>query len=255
MGVPTRFCGNCGSPLAPGATFCGRCGAPVAAAAAAYPAYAYPQAPPRAGRIGTDRTTQIAVAIGLIAILIIATVVVSALAIRNAEGTHQPCTSNCSPKIVTPLPASATFKSSAFKFEVDYSADWTVEDQSNAGIALSTDMGSVSVVGSKSSGSLDQVIQGVVGALPTATWQSVTLVGDLKGAHLGEQNGLGAIYSANLVGSNSTASKVRFAVIAATKNGVTVVMFAVDPADPQHFANGMPEGQLFDYMCAVFRWG
>jgi hypothetical protein len=57
------------------------------------------------------------------------------------------------------------------------------------------------------------------------------------------------------VGSNSTATKVRFVVIAATKNGVTVVMFAVNQADPQHFANGMPEGQLFDYMCTAFRWG
>jgi hypothetical protein len=99
------------------------------------------------------------------------------------------------------------------------------------------------------------VTQGVVNALPSASWQSVTKVIDLKGAHLGGQNGLGAIYSANLVGSNTTATKVRFAVVAATRNGVTVVMFAVDPADTKDFASGMPEGQLFDYMCTVFRWG
>jgi len=120
---------------------------------------------------------------------------------------------------------------------------------------LATQIGSVTLVGSKGSEPLDQVILGVVNALPSATWQSVTRVGDLKGAHLAEQSGLGAVYSANLVGSNSTAAKVRFAVIAASRGGVTVVMFAVDPADPQHFANGMAEGQLFDYMCTVFRWG
>lgn len=256
MAVQTRFCGTCGTPLAAGATFCGRCGAPVAPTPIpVYAGYAYPRAQPRAGRIGGDRTTQIAVAIGLLAVLIVVTVAVSALAIRSAEGSHHNCTSNCNPKLVTPLPASATYTSPEFKYSVDYSKSWTVESQDNAGIVLATQMGSVSVAGSKGGQALDQVILGVVGALPSATWQSVTRVSNLKGAHLAEQNGLGAVYSANLIGSNSTATKVRFAVIAAAKNGITVVMFAVDPADPQHFANGMPEGQLFDYMCTVFRWG
>lgn len=256
MAVQSRFCGNCGAPLAPGAPFCGRCGAPVAATPIPiYQGYTYPRAAPRAGRIGGDRTTQIAVAIGLLAVLVVVTVAVSALAIRTAEGSHHNCTSNCNPKIVTPLPASATYTSTEFKYSVDYSQSWTVESQDNAGIVLVTHIGSVSVAGSRGSQPLDQVILGVVGALPSAKWQSVTRVSDLKGAHLAEQTGLGAVYSANLIGSNSTAVKVRFAVIAASKNGVTVVMFAVDPADPQHFANGMPEGQLFDYMCTVFRWG
>jgi hypothetical protein len=256
MAIQTRFCGNCGTALAPGAPFCGRCGAAVAPTPIPiYAGYAYPQARPRAGRIGGDRTTQIAVAIGLLSVLIVVTVVVSALAIRGAGDTHHNCTSNCNPKIVTPLPASATYTSTEFKFSVDYSQRWTVESQDGASVVLGTQLGSVSVVGSKGSQPLDQVILGVVGALPSSTWQSVTRVSDLKGAHLAEQDGLGAVYSANLVGSNSTASKVRFVVIAASRNGVTVVLFAVDPADPQHFANGMAEGQLFDYMCTVFRWG
>jgi zinc-ribbon domain len=256
MAVQTRFCGNCGAPLQPGSPFCGRCGAPVAPTPIPiYAQYAYPQARPRAGRIGGDRTTQIAVAIGLLAILIVVTVGVTAFAILNSTGSVLPCTSNCSPKIVTPLPASATYRSSQFGFQVDYSANWTVEGQDGAHIDLGTSMGSVSVAGSKVNAPLDQVIQGVVSALPSANWQSVALVGSIKGAHLADQDGLGALYSANLVGSNSTATKVRFAVIAAAKNGVTVVMFAVDPADTQHFVSGMPEGQLFDYMCTIFRWG
>ena len=44
-------------------------------------------------------------------------------------------------------------------------------------------------------------------------------------------------------------------MITATKGSVTVVVFAVDPADPRIIAHGMPEGVLFDYMCTVFRWG
>ena len=98
-------------------------------------------------------------------------------------------------------------------------------------------------------------MQATVAALPSATWQSVKLVNGVKGAHLGDQDGLGQIYSANLIGTNSKAAVVRFAVIAATKANVTVVVFAVDPADTSHYANGMAEGFLFDYMCTEFRWG
>jgi hypothetical protein len=32
------------------------------------------------------------------------------------------------------------------------------------------------------------------------------------------------------------------------------VIFAVDPADTKNFANGMPEGQEFDYVLQEFRW-
>ena len=62
------------------------------------------------------------------------------------------------------------------------------------------------------------------------------------------------MYSANLLGSNSTSAQVRFAVIIATRGGVTVVIFAADPADPKNSPHGIPEAQSFDYMCSEFRW-
>jgi len=43
-------------------------------------------------------------------------------------------------------------------------------------------------------------------------------------------------------------------VIAATRGDVTVIVFAVDPADPKGSPNGMPEGQAFDYLCTEFSW-
>ncbi len=272
MAVQTAFCGNCGNPLAPGATFCGRCGTPVTAAAAvpvptqagpplqypgyaAYPAYAYPRANPAPGRISRDHTTQIAVAMGLIFLLIIATVVVSLIAINNNTGSHQPCTQNCGPKIGQALPAPATYKSTKYGFEVDYDPSWKVQNNAAEGVQLSTDAGGVTVFGSKGgSQGLDQVIASFVNSLPSASYQDVAAVMDIKGAHLGDQNGLGAIYSANFVGSNSGAVKVRFAVIAATRNGLNVVLFAINEADAKDFASGIPEGQLFDYMCTTFRW-
>ena len=110
------------------------------------------------------------------------------------------------------------------------------------------------MIGQPSEKPLDQVINAFVTALPSATYQDVAPVMALKGAHLGDENGVGAIYSANFIGSNSSAIKVRFAVIAASKNNVTVLMFAINQADLKDCASGMPEGQLFDYMCAEFTW-
>ena len=263
MAIQAQFCGRCGSPVAPGVPFCGRCGAPQFAAAvaspaamASSPAYSYRIAPPGAfpGTRG-PKLPQIMVAGGLLIILSVATVAVSAFAVSRAiGGTHATCRANCSPKIVTPLPESNTYRSSTFKYEVDYSSQWTVQSQDASGISLGTKVGHLDVVGTKASASLSQVIEATVAALPTATWQNVIQVSDLKGAHIGDQDGLGFVYSANLVGSNATATKVALVVIAATRGGVTVVIFAADPADPKTFPNGMPEGQAFDYLCQEFRW-
>src|SRR6202171_1229187 len=120
MAALHRFCGRCGSPVAPGATFCGRCGAPhVMAASMAAPApYVYRAAPPGVfpGTRG-PRLPQIMVAGGLLVILSVVTVAISAFAVsRVIGGTHATCTANCSPKIVTPLPESNTYKSTAFKY-------------------------------------------------------------------------------------------------------------------------------------------
>jgi len=253
-----RYCGRCGAPVQPGAPFCGRCGAPQALqAVAAAPVYSYPVAPrsayPTTPRFGTS---QVAIAGALLAILAIVTVALSAFAVsRFVGGSRSTCLINCAPKIITPLPESNTYRSSTYKFEVDYSSTWTVRSQDSSGISLGTKLGLVEVAGMKSSQSLEQVIQATVAALPTANWQDVVQFSDLKGAHIGDQDGLGAVYSANLIGSNSTASKVQFAVIVASRGGVTVVIFAVDPADVKNSPHGMPEAQSFDYMCSEFRWG
>ncbi len=222
----------------------------------AYPVYAYPQAAPATGRISRGgHAAQIAVAMGLIFLLIIGATIVSVFALLNNTGHHPVCTQNCGPKIGTALPASATFTSSTYGFQVDYDAAWTVQDKTGEGIQLSTDAGGVAFIGQHASQPLDQVISDFVSNLPSATYQDVRPLMEIKGAHLGDENGAGTIYSANFIDSNASAIKVRFAVIAASKGGVTVVMFAINEADTQDFPSGMPEGQKFDYMCTEFRWG
>jgi hypothetical protein len=198
--------------------------------------------------------SQIAIAGALLLILAVVTIVVSAFAASQfGGGARAVCRSDCAPKIVTPLPEAATFRSSAFKFQVNYSSAWTVRSQDANGILLGTQVGSVQVTGQKG-GQPSQVLQATVAALPNAKWQNVTLVSDLKGAHIGNQDGVGAVYSANLVGGSQTATPVRFALIVASYNGVTVVVFAVDPALPKQYPNGMPEGADFDYLCTEFSW-
>ena len=262
MAIQARFCGQCGAQLVPGAPVCSRCGAPQLAMAAVGPpqappaayryAYAQPGSFPAATRV---KVPQIMVVGGLLLILAIAVVSVSAFAVLRAIGTHTTCTADCSPKFVTPLPESSTYRSASFKFEVDYNTTWKVQAQDANGVSFGTRLGRLDVVGSRSGQSLRQLISAIVSALPSSKWQSVSRVSDLKGAHIGDQDGLGAIYSANLVGSNATSVKVRFAVIAATRAGVSVVIFAVDPADTKNFPSGIPEGQEFDYLCQEFRWG
>jgi hypothetical protein len=195
------------------------------------------------------------VAAGLLIILSVVTVVGTAFAVSQVLGNHKSCTQNCGARIVTPLPAPASYQSSAYGFQVDYNPNWTVRNQDAQSVTLATKFGLLSVVGAKSGQPNDQLMQAAVSALPSSQWQDVLHVSDLKGAHIGEQDGTGAVYSANLVGSNATASKVRFVIIAATRNGVTVVIFGANTADLKNYPNGIPEGEQFDALCQQFRWG
>lgn len=262
MTVQPRFCGRCGTQVPPGAPFCGRCGAPQAPLPiATLPTYAYPSSygyPPAPARTLTGLRRiggpQVMVAAGLLIILLVVTVVVSALAVSQVIGNHKPCTSNCGARIVTPLAAPATYKSSAFGFEVAYDPNWTVRTQDAQSVTLATKLGLLQVAGTKSGDPLDQVIQSAVSALPSSTWQDVGKVSDLKGAHVGDQNGIGAVYSANLIASNGTAAQVRFFMVAATEGGVTVLIFGVNPADTKNYPNGIPEGEDFDALLQEFQW-
>ena len=187
-------------------------------------------------------------------VVLVAAVGIGLVAIAQFAASHRStCTTNCAPKIVTPLPEEQTYPSSKYGYVVSYSSDWKVRDQNDEGVLLGTHIGSVEVVGSKG-GSPEQAVDFTVSGLSTSRWQDVTKLGLLHGAHIGEEQGVGAVYSANLISASQAATKVRFAVIAATHGDVTVVIFAVDPADTKGAANGMAEGQEIDYLCTEFSW-
>ena len=220
------------------------------------PAYRYGPAPgatfPPAGQ---PKLGPMVIAGGLVAVLVVAALIAGLLAVNQLGrgGNHATCTVNCAPKFVTPLAEQASYRSSAFGYQVNYSARWTVRAQDASGITLGTKIGEVHVSGSRSS-SPQQALDAAIAGLPTSTWQDVTMIDQLKGAHLGEVLGVGAVYSANLVGASQTATKVRIGIIAASNNGVTVVVMLTDPADPKDSPNGLPEGQQVDYLCTEFAW-
>ena len=257
IAAQTRYCGRCGAPLGPGAGFCGRCGTPVLnPAIAPRPVYSYAPAPPApAYRAATQpRLGMVLVAGGLIAILVVVGLVVGGIAVsRLARGGHATCTSNCAPKFVTALPEQASFRSTAFGFTVSYPSRWTVRSSDPTGIELGTKLGQVSVKGVKGQ-SADEAARLAVFGLPSSQWQDITTVTTLKGPHLGEVQGIGGVYSANLVGASQTATKVRIGVVAAQYRDVTVVVFVADPFDKSR-PNGIPEGQAVDYLCTEFDWG
>jgi hypothetical protein len=251
------YCGRCGAPLAPGARFCGRCGTPVLVqAAVAAPVYGYAPAPRAAYPTAAQgRLAAPLIAGGLVAILLVVAIVVGAIAVSQAaRGGHSTCTSHCPPKFVTPLAEQASYTSSVYKFTVNYSSRWTLRDQSGTGVILGTRVGSVQVMGS-SGQDPGQALQASLRALPSSTWQDLTPVAALKGAHIGDVEGVGEVYAANLVGTSQTATKVRVAVIAAAKGPVTVVIVATDPVDTKSSPTGFPEAQVIDYMCTEFAWG
>src|SRR4029077_17338155 len=165
---------------------------------AAPAAYGYRLAPPGAfPRAGRVKLPPLMVVGGLLLILVVGVAVISLFAASRGFGTHSTCTSDCGPKVGTQLLESNTFRSVTFRFQVDYSSSWKVLHQDASSISLGTKIGRVDIVGSSSSQSLVDLINGTVSALPSSSWQGVTKVSDLKGAHIGDQDGLGAIYSAN----------------------------------------------------------
>src|SRR5260370_65071 len=153
MAVQAHFSGVWGGQVPPGAPYCGRCGPPQAPLpVVTTPAYAYPAAPPRQA-VGVRRVggSQIAVAAGLLVILSAVAVGVSSfVASQVIGGTHKNCTSTCGARIVTPLAAPATFKSSAYGYAVEYDPDWTVRSQDAQGVVLATKLGQLQVSGTKS---------------------------------------------------------------------------------------------------------
>jgi hypothetical protein len=224
----------------------------MAAPVAPYPQYRYVYAPaaparPQVGPVGW------AAALG--GVVGFAVLLFSLVAILAIKGVFAPCTVNCGPLRVTPFPEPSSFTSRAFGYKVGYPSTWSIEQQDDAGIVLATKLhGSFAVRGTKNGKSDDQLLQDAIAGLPSSQWQNVQEVGPLHGAHIGGQDGVGRIYSAQVAPAGGQAENVRIAVVAANRGGLSVIAFGVDPADVKGSPNGIPEASSFDYVLAEFTW-
>lgn len=83
-----RFCGSCGSALAPGSKFCETCGTPaVAAAAQPAPVYAYPPAyPAPQTAVRSPLTRWIMIGAAALVVIVVAIIAISALSGGGGSG-------------------------------------------------------------------------------------------------------------------------------------------------------------------------
>ena len=270
--MAARFCGRCGFPNPTGAGFCGNCGSSlgspawVAVAAAPLPSptariaapavaptryrYAYtPVAAPGA------RLNPVALAAVLGGVLGFSVLVFSLLAGLAIRGVFTPCTAFCGPVRITPLPEVSSFTSRAYGYEVGYPSSWTIQQEDDGGVVLTTRLhGSFAVRGQKGGEPDEQLIREAIAGLPSSQWQNVQEVSSVHGAHIGGQDGAGKIYSAQLMPAAGQAQHVRIAVLAAHRGSLSIVAVGVDPADVKGSPNGIPEANAFDYVLAEFGW-
>lgn len=225
---------------------------------AAYPAYQYPQnfyAPAPARPKSSAARGCLILGSVVLAVVLIAAAVLTAVAIALTQPSKPTCTINCGPTQALVETGPNTYRNPTFKYEVDYPSTWNLASQDSTGATFETRLKGIFVVaGEKAGRSESDLIQAMVDNLPSTYWQSIQPIGAIRGAHVGYQAGTGQYFSANFQPKGGQAVKARLAVIAATRNGVSVVAMGIDPADTKNSPSGIPEGSTMDYVLSQFRW-
>jgi hypothetical protein len=184
-----------------------------------------------------------------------AVLVLSLFAVLAIRGVFAPCTARCGPIRATPFPEPSSFTSRAYGYQVGYPSSWTIQQEDDGGVVLGTRLhGSFTVRGQKGGKPDEQLIREAIAGLPSSQWQNIQEVSSIRGAHVGGQDGVGKIYSAQLMPAVGQAQNVRIAVLAAHRGSLSIVAVGVDPADVKGSPNGIPEANAFDYVLAEFTW-
>ena len=213
--------------------------------------YPYRSVPPREAappRLGWLRFFGV-----LLAVIVIGAVVVTLLSAVLTPPEAAPCTQRCGPTTGLAVPQPSTYHSSDFGFEVPYTDPWKVAQQDRRSVLFQTAAGQFMVYGQNAGRSDQQLVQEAIGNLPDSQFQSVTPVSSIRGAHVGYQDGAGAVFSATFLPQGGRAVRARVAVVAATRNRVSVTVVGIDPWVPQA-PNGIPESPQFDAALSEFHW-
>jgi hypothetical protein len=191
----------------------------------------------------------------VLGIVLLGAVVLTVVAIALTTPVKPTCTVHCGPTTAQVEAGPNTYRNPNFKYEVDYPSTWKLASSDSSGATFETRLKGIFVVASEKAGRQEtDLVQAMVDNLPSTYWQSIQPIGPIRGAHIGFQSGTGQYFSANFQPKGGQAVKVRIAVIASTKNGVSVAVMGIDPADTKNFPSGIPEGSTMDYILSQFRW-
>jgi hypothetical protein len=180
------------------------------------------------------------------------------------QGPKKQCVLNCPPPVAHATsddfasPDERAFHSPA-GFDVSYPTSWKVHGSGRGGVSLDTDDGGFFEVRPATGAGLAQLIVSRVRALDPQTFPDLKPLGPIRGAQIGGVSGVGTLYGGTMVpgGGGGSAQRVRFAIIAAERNGLAVVVTAADWYDrsvTDQIPTGMPNAQSLDYALTEFRW-
>lgn len=189
----------------------------------------------------------------LLTVLALGAILVTVLASVLTPPETTTCTQHCGPTPGTAIPQPARWRSSVYDFEVAYSDPWKVVQQDGTSVVFQTAAGQFSVQGQRAGKSDQQLVQEAITVLPDSQFQSITPISSIRGAHVGYQNGTGAVFSSTFLPEGGRAIRARVAVIGVTRGAVSVTVVGIDPwvsAAP----NGIPESSQFDAALSQFQW-
>jgi hypothetical protein len=172
--------------------------------------------------------------------------------------TKPPCTLNCAPprpyaQLDSALPDAGSYSSPKLGWVLIFPKGWKVEDTSGDKVLFQTRAGLLKVVATKDNPGFAALVSKEVQALNSAVLPDLSLVGPIRGAHIGTQQGQGQLYKATFypASGGGRGTLVRIGIEVATRRGVTVVCTALAPYDQ---SSGRMLAQDIDYALTEFRW-
>jgi hypothetical protein len=195
------------------------------------------------------------VAIGLVAALI---------TWLSHEGPKKQCIFNCPPPtahasgndFVSPIERG--FQSPA-GFVVRFPTSWKQHNGSHGSVSFDTDDGGFFEVITGPAANLPQLIVNRLRQFNPQTFPDLKSLGPIRGAHIGGVSGVGTMYGGTMVpgSGGGSASRVRFAIIAARRGPLALVVTAADWYDQSvtsQIPTGMGDAPALDYALAQLRW-
>jgi hypothetical protein len=253
------YCGRCGAPFGVGAgAFCPRCGNRIVPAPAAAMGYTYPVLPAAAVPAAIPRFSRLRLFVIAGAILAVAVVLVTLIAVLARPLAPKSCGFYCGPRLGTRLQSQTVYQNQKWGYSVEYLGNvMLIAGQNQDGVQFVPADGDGEIDFAATSGSdAGAAVQTAINNLPSATFQQMTLIGPVRGAEIGFVPGQGQAYSAEFVapGTGGSATPVSIVVMAAAHNGMTITVTAFSMQTTMDPPFQLDKGTLFDYEASNTVW-